>query len=77
MKFIHPGQSNMRNAPRSPWNSQCLLKGVDDKILFDLCFARGLDIYTGLIFEVMPKLGQVDSIAAACKHGAHQSTTFC
>ncbi|CAH0025352.1 unnamed protein product [Clonostachys rhizophaga] len=43
--------------------------GVADKVSFDLSLARGLDYYSGLIFEVIPKAStQVGSIAAGGRY---------
>uniref|UniRef100_A0A8H7KAW4 Class II Histidinyl-tRNA synthetase (HisRS)-like catalytic core domain-containing protein n=1 Tax=Bionectria ochroleuca TaxID=29856 RepID=A0A8H7KAW4_BIOOC len=43
--------------------------GVADKVSFDLSLARGLDYYSGLIFEVSPKAStQVGSIAAGGRY---------
>ncbi|KAI0975380.1 putative histidyl-tRNA synthetase [Xylaria arbuscula] len=45
---------------------------VSDKVSFDLSLARGLDYYTGLIYEVIPNIGgttsQVGSIAAGGRY---------
>lgn len=45
--------------------------GVADKVSFDLSLARGLDYYSGLIFEVIPTMkgsSQVGSIAAGGRY---------
>ncbi|KAK5993512.1 Histidyl-tRNA synthetase [Cladobotryum mycophilum] len=42
---------------------------VADKVSFDLSLARGLDYYSGLIYEVIPKMAtQVGSIAAGGRY---------
>ncbi|GAM25953.1 hypothetical protein SAMD00019534_091280 [Acytostelium subglobosum LB1] len=43
--------------------------GVDDKVLFDLSLARGLDYYTGIIYEaVVQNESEVGSIAAGGRY---------
>lgn len=39
----------------------CDLYGVTDKVLFDLSLARGLDYYTGIIYEAV-LLGNITAI---------------
>lgn len=41
----------------------CSIFGIDDKLLFDLSLARGLDYYTGVIYEAVLRGDLVDYIA--------------
>jgi histidyl-tRNA synthetase len=49
------------------WDYLCILK-CDSKVKIDFTLARGLDYYTGIIFEVQLKKGKIGSIAAGGRY---------
>ncbi|KAK7571936.1 hypothetical protein V9T40_014408 [Parthenolecanium corni] len=52
----------------------CSISGIDDKVSFDLSLARGLDYYTGLIYEVVLESRRKDeSVGSVAAGGRYDS----
>ena len=62
-KNISAGMESMR-----AFLSYCQLYGVGERVRFDMSLARGLDYYTGVIYEAVLDGGDVGSIAGGGRY---------